>query len=512
MERHMGDDNEVRQLIRRESETFLQKALTDTKGVVKKYDFETEFANTRKNRSPVVVVVTIATIVALGLAAWGVTLLIQRQSRSAPVDVRAFNDLNLKDLLDTSKRNSDDLSRAQQELARISDDYRAANDAADRTYASAVESIKASNFPPAQEKRELDAASAARADTRKKLSASYVPASAALKKQMADIQTRIDSYDKRMMDQAKQQQTLLDSERRLADIEMKKQADIYEARLADLKAARSRDLVSFRQQRDDLRNSLTARWNPVFDDDRSKTLIGNWSEPKGPKAAFPAIPPYLEDRGIMARGSSAQLDQSHSDLLYLVAKLRAIPYMNSVPATLSRIENEIRTSITSYRGALAGSTAGLQDRDEQIANLNQQVADRDRQIENLKRQIADLIADRDRQIADLNAQKKAVQQIVDRYRWAVGEYLGSTGESGYIIDASDPANVVLELNPAVTAGDGSNGYVVRNGQVIANLSFFAKDGAVLARIVGMSPAAKDVRPFDIVLLSAAGEGQAAAQP
>ena len=59
----MGDDNEIRQLIHREAEDFLAKARSATKDVREIYDIDAEFAKTRKNRSRMVPLVTIATLV-----------------------------------------------------------------------------------------------------------------------------------------------------------------------------------------------------------------------------------------------------------------------------------------------------------------------------------------------------------------------------------------------------------------------------------------------------------------
>ncbi|HUW39692.1 MAG TPA: hypothetical protein VMV90_01680 [Rectinemataceae bacterium] len=468
----MGDDNEIRDLIRRESDTFLQKALHDSKDVSAKYDFESEFAKTRGNRSLLVWGATAATILALGAAAYGVTRIIERQAAAAPVDIRAFADLNLKDLLDTAKRNENDMAQAKQELSSLDYDYRTGLDSVDETYQAAAESIKARNMPSVQERRELAAAAAARDAAKRKLRAGYLPAAAAKKAEIAAIQTKMDSYDQRLSAQAKQQQAVLDSQRQLFDLQMKKQTAIYTSQIADLKAARARDIAVLKRQRDALAAAITARYNPVFDDARSAALLDGWKA-GADQAPIPELPPYLENQGFMDAGSSARLDQSLSDFRFLAGELRSVPYLNSVPPALSRMESEALSAMAAYRTALAKTAAGLEERDARIVQLT--------------------------------AVAKAAQDSLDRYRWAVSEFLRARAEGGFVLDPRDPSSIVVALNPALSATDGSTGYIVRDDKIVAHVSFYRVDGALRARVTdAQTPLLK---AFDTVVLDAAAPAQ-----
>jgi hypothetical protein len=464
----MGDDNEIRQIIRRESDAFLQKALLESKDIGSRYDFESEFAKTKHNRSLIVWGATVATILALGAAAFGVTRIIQRQAAAAPVDIKAFADLNLRDLLDTAKRNESDMAQAKQELANLDYEYRMGTDAADRAYAAAVESINARNLSAGRENREIKDAAAARDAAKRKLRSDYLPAAAAKKAQIADIQSKIDKYDQRLMSQAKQQQAVLDNERQLFDMQMKRQAAIYTSQIADIKAARARDVAALKRQKDALAAALTARYNPVFDDARSSALLGSWKAPPDPGQP-PAIPPYLESQGFMDAGSAGRLDQSLSDFRYLAGRLGTIPYLNSVPPALSRMESEALYAMATYRAALVKAASGLEERDARIL--------------------------------ELTAAAKAAQDALDQYRSAVSEFLRSRGEGGIILDPSDPTSLVVALNPALPARDGSTGYVVRNDKIVAHLGFFLKDGLLRARITDTGAAA--LKAFDAIVVDAA---------
>ncbi len=464
----MGDDNEIRQLIRRESESYLEKAYKEISDKGASYDFEREFARTAKNRSPMVVITILATIALLVGAAFMVTRLIERQTAAAPVDVTAFEDLNLKDILDTAKRNESEMERAKLEMERLDYELRTGLETAQRNQRAAVESIKALGFGADEESRRIAEANAAAAREEKRLRDGYTVQARAKKAEIAGLQKKIDEYDSRFTEQAKKQQELLDNERRLFEIDMNKQKALYEARIAELSAARTRDVAALQRQKDELAASLTLRYNPKLIDERSASLLTGYKAPSGigPQAE---LHPYVESSGMAAEGTGAKLSRSYSNILFLSSQLRAVPYINSVPPALSRMEAEARESIALYSAALSRSGSGLEDRD--------------------------------RRIRELVARAEAAETALAAYRWAVDQYVRQSQEGGYLLDTRDPSSVSLALNPGVPVSPGSRGYVVRGDKAVATLSFFSKDGAMRARVVDLADG-ESLQPFDSVLVEA----------
>ncbi len=463
----MGDDNEIRALIRRESETSLKRALLETTAVGAKYDFEFEFAQTRKNRSLMVVGATVLTILALGAAAFGVVKIVERQTATAPVELKAFEDLNLKDLLDTAKRNETDMNLAKQNLLKLDYDLRSSLDSVDRDYAAAVESSRLQGG--AGESSRISAAGIVRNTKRQQLQAAYNVASAKIKAQIAEIQSRIDKYDQRLMDQANQQQAILDNARRVFEMEKKRQADLYETRIADQESRRKADMAQLTRQRDELAAALTARYNPTFSDERSAGLLAG-TFPKSQPSAAQTLPPYLEQNGFIDAGGGGKLDRSLSDFLYISGKLRAVPYINSVPPALARMETEAFNSIVAYRASLAKAAGGLKARDDQISQLQERA--------------------------------KVIQANLDRFNWAVSEYVQENREGGYVLDPRDPENISVAINPAVPVVDQSTGYVVRGDKAIATVVFRVSGDATTAKVVEVV-AGEALKPFDTILVHAA---------
>ncbi len=467
----MGDDNEIRQLIRRESEAFLARAFKEAEQKGSAYDFEREFAQTAKNKSLVVLVATFATLVALGGVAFGVTRIIERRTAAAPVDVTAFEDLNLKDILDTAKRNESEMERSRLEMAKLDYELKTGVEASDRNYQAAAESIQALGLPSSEESRRLKEAQAAAAREKKQIRDAYSAKAKAKQAEIAELQKRIDQYDSRLMEQAKKQQELLDAERRLFDIEKQKQASVYEARIAEIAGARTKDVATLKRQKDELAASLTSRYNPKLTDERSDSLLSGY---KPPSAIAPQadMNPYIESSGVAAQGTGAALRRSFSDFLYLSSKIRAVPYINSVPPALARMEAEARESVALYSGALARAGNGLQERDARIR--------------------------------ELLARAEAAEKALASYKWAIDQYVRASQEGGYVLDPRDPAGLTVSLNPGVPVSEGSVGYVVRGDKAVATIKFFTKEGTTRARVVEVAEG-ESIRPFDAVLVEAVPE-------
>jgi hypothetical protein len=465
----MGNDNEIKQLIRRESESFLNTALVESKGQGKSYDFEAEFAKTGRNRSFVVFGATAITIIILAVAAMAVSRAIAKGIEAAPVDVAAFEDLNLKDILDASKRNESDLERAKTELSRLDYDLQSSLDAADRDYGASVESIKAKGLGKAEQARKLAEAQAARDGAKRRLRADYAVSAAQKRAELAEIQKRIDQYDSRALAQAKEKEATLANERLAFDIEKKTQAQAYEKRIAELERARKSDVAKLTKQRDELAASLTALYNPSFSDERALALLSGWTEAEASQP--PAFHEYLSKAGILDADAERELDRSFDDFEFLSSKLKAVPYLNSIPPALSRIEGEARASIVAYRAALQAAGSGLESRDQSIA--------------------------------ELKARAEAAENGLAQYRAAVAAYAVQSRESGFVLDPGsakgEGAKILVSIAPGIEVAEGDSGYVVQGSLTVATIVFHPDGREAFATVSKVEPGMK-IRAFDSILV------------
>lgn len=458
----MGDDNEIKQLIRKKSETFLKHALFQARGGESVYDLEAEFAKTRKNKSFVVLGVTAIAILCLTVAAFAVTRIIEKKVAATPVNVSAFQDLNLKDILDSSKQDDAALERAKTGLAQLGADLNSGIEFADRDYRASQLSIRTLGLSTRDEASRIAQVAVVRDAARAKLQAGYAFAAAASRSEIAKIQKRIDRYDSRSLAKAKSEQAVLENERVAYELEKEQQAKLYESRIGAIEAAYKRELGALGRQKDELAAALTSRYNPTFSDPRAVSLLAPRFETLAPMLVplapmLAPLDPYLGPAGILDPIAEANLDASFSDLRYLSGELRSVPYLNSVPSALARIESEAMLSIGAYRAALQAAASGLEARDVTIAGL-------------------------------------------ERYRSALVTLARDSGDSGYVINARDPARLLVLFDPAAGAREGDRGFVVRKGKVVATVSFTFTGGDAYALVTkleeGQSP-----RAFDSIVLS-----------
>src|SRR5512145_2715595 len=105
----MDNGDEVRQLIKLESDKILKESFKDAKQEHKLYNLADEFSKTKANRSFRVVGISSLILVAVAAFAFISVRIIETRSRNVKIDIQSFQDVNLRDILDVAKKNSNDL-------------------------------------------------------------------------------------------------------------------------------------------------------------------------------------------------------------------------------------------------------------------------------------------------------------------------------------------------------------------------------------------------------------------
>ena len=325
------------------------------------------------------------------------------------MSVSAFQDLNLKDILDSSKQDDATLERAKSRLAELGADLNSGLEFADRDYRASALSIRTLGLSSDEEGSRISGVAAIRDTAKANLEAGYSSASTAIRLEIATVQKRIDRYDSRSLAKAKAEQAVLENERVAFDFEKEQQAKLYESRISKVEAAGARELDALGRQKDELAAALTSRYNPTFSDPRAVSLLSSRGGPLDPPLA--PFDPYLNQAGILDPIAEARLDKSLSDLQYLSGELISTPYLNSVPSALMRIEAEAVSSAGAYHDALKAAASGLAARDGTIAALEAKVAAAE---ESLEQSEAQRLKERPAILAALNGSKPIDAKAVAR--------------------------------------------------------------------------------------------------
>jgi len=114
----MGNENEIRDIEPRDDGTsiFLPEAIQDPDGKPPEYSLNSEFAQTKKNRNFGFYLLVAGFMVALIAGTLMLAQLIQERFNREEVEITAFEDIRLIEILDKAKRLEGELERARARL------------------------------------------------------------------------------------------------------------------------------------------------------------------------------------------------------------------------------------------------------------------------------------------------------------------------------------------------------------------------------------------------------------
>jgi hypothetical protein len=486
----------------RSKEIFLREPPGFHTGPPKLYSVEEEFPKTRANRSPVVSLVVIGFVAVFAAVAIGVTTFINRASQNVPIGIAEFQDINLTDILDSQKRNESTLKALQRELDDLQggqqEQIRKAQDEADKN----VELAANLAAEQAERDRRVKAARATEATAIAGVRADFGPRIEVKKKEIAELQTTIDAYDSRMLEQAKKSEDLLNNQQRIFDNQRNELTTYYEGKLADEAQQREQERQELIAQKDNLvallkKNHadeiarLIAKYNPVYTESRVVEALGRAvPATQGDIAQLPPFRPVLASEGAWTaqklQGTRARL----GDVAVVLKRLEDTPYINSVPGALKKLEELERSVVADYEALWVSLASVVEAKNGVIAARDATIAQRDTTIR-----------ERDATIRDRNATIAQRDEALGQFTYAMDAQTRSSRESGYILDPRNAGRMTAYVNPNIPLREGVTAYVFRKeNEPVATVELSLAGGAVTARLVSLATPGKPVEPFDKILV------------
>lgn len=478
MERNMDDEKQVKDLSEVAKEVFLQEANRIRAEKPKLYDLEEEFARTRANRSFRTAFLILGfVIVAAGVTVF-LTLFIQNQSRRVPVDISDFQDVNLKDLLSSAANNENDLDKAKRALADVQQELETKSEALSSDIAGQIAVLNAQGMSASSTGaavKKLQAQESAGLDA---LRAQYAPVLEARQADVAAAQKKVDSYNQTQLTAARKQEEVLNNQQHLHDIELAQTKAYYEAKLKELSDGHQREIAALKENQarvvkamDDTKKreiaALILTYNPVFTTDALKALLASPLSP-GISSSFPVLAPQLVEGGYSTADAIAAMRDALQNRSALYARIKSIPYQNSVPSALAHLDFFDRSLVRSY--------------EDISGRLLQQI-----------RADKDALKARDAQIAQLNS-------IVGQDQAAFQFYARKIRENGFLVDVRDPQRIVPFVSSSSPVADGDQGLVFRaDDEYIGTILFSVTAVGISARQVELAPD-KQFEPFDKFLI------------
>lgn len=505
----MGNDDKVTDLVTQTKLEFLREVIEDFKRRQSRYDLGREFAKTKKNRSPLVPILVIGMIVLFAAGAIGVTAYINQTQGNIEVNIGDFEDVNLRDLLDQARQLEQELEDARRRLAALEAERDNRILTVQNSAEREVNLLRARNLAQAELQSQAAEIRANADEQIAAVRAEYEDRIAAVEAEIEEIQGRIAEYDARQLEQAREQERILDNQVRLHEIELETQArgyeeriEIltadYEARIAELetfannlednlRAAHADELAALRAQHAQEIANLIALYNPTFTSAEILALVNAPADPATIGGLdLVAFDSALAAEGVLTRAGYDSLSRRLGEYLRLIDRLREVPYENSIPGTLDQLEFRMVELIRRYESLWGGLLQTVAGRDEVISARNARIAD-------LEDELATAISVRDGVIAERQAE-------IDRFLYALEALAEQNRENGYILDARDTANIVVFLDTIREVEDGTIGYVFRrDDEFIGTIRFTTTARGMAASLVELA-GDTSLAPYDKVLV------------
>jgi hypothetical protein len=484
----MDNDREVDQqkpgtdLVERSKMVFLEEIVNEFRRKQQQYDLPTEFAKTGRNRSWLVPGVIVALIVIFSGVVIFVTQYIQRSSRSIQVDIQDVADVNLRDILDEAQRLQNALAVAERELEQLEREYQTAVTQVERARDRGIELLATGGLTAAQQEARAAELRAQAQNELAQLEAQYQPRIEELLARIEQLQAEIAQYDSRQLEQAREQEEILNNQQRVFDLEMEELRRQYETEIEQLTTSYEREIAELEAFQAEFERTIRARhaeeiarlvrrYNPSLSGEAVGALL---NEPVDPAAqSFTDLRPYAPLLGAEGVVSAQEYDAMRADfngVTALLDRLQAVPYENSVPGALTQIEARTRSLLSQYEDVWSGLESSVLDRDAIIRARNATIAGQ--------------------------------QERIDQFFFALEQFSRVNGDNGYILDPRNPSEIVVYANRVVNVAAGSLGYVFRrDDEYVGTIRFESRNGRITARLVETAEN-QVLQAFDTIIIEA----------
>ena len=473
----MDNDNQVGREVVRAKELFLTETFGSQIRPPQLYSVEEEFAKAKQNRSPLVTITVFAFVILSVVAAAVTTLLIQRSAQQVDFDISDFQDVNLSEILVVQKRNENALAVALRELADLISARDAKIEDVQNDISRRTELVRNENLSAGEQARRISALENEQTNLVAAVNREYDPLIAAKQEEIDTLQSRIDEYDTRVIEEAERQEERLNNQRQLFELERMKLTDYYETKIAELEAQAEKEKAELIRQKDELvallrrnhaaeLNRMFYLYNPVFEEPAIAAILErNYFPPETDLSMLASFRSLLESEGIISRTRFQRLRGALYDFEALLSRFELVPYQNSIPGTFQSLRDLETLIVTEYERMWTDLASNVSEKNQAIAEQSGTIDD-----------LADLVAG---------------------YEYAVDYLAEVSRENGYVVDARDPANILVRINTSLPPRHDNVGYVFRDVDDYIGMIRLS-DGT--AELVELADPNRPIQPFDIFLI------------
>ena len=434
------------------------------------YDLESEFAKTKRNKSNTVIVTLILTAVCIGLLSFFVSVYIRKQNEKVSVNVEAFDDLNLKQLLDSVSRIQNELNLALTEKNKIDATYKSEVEKAEQTRDSDLYVLDSLKLSKSEYNNRKSGIVSRCNETLLSLNEQYEQDSANIDRKITDLTNQLAALDSANLERAQQQQAELDSQRQVYELEKNQIITEYEAIISNLNAQLQEVRDSSFAERKKAVDTITLKYqseinalDPVIRDTEANAFVSvaNKDYADAPVPDFSLI---LEQEALSEKTKFLldSLQQKYEGFNYISAFVTGLPQENSIPSFSRAMKN--------YTNSIGKDTEML---------------------------VTELLAVRS------SAQEEALglKKLVDAYNYYIDTQLKSVGDAGYVLDPRNPEKIVVYLSPLYSADvDNTRAFIFRKADEYIGSVLLIKESPNFIAVPDSIDVGLSVQPGDRIMI------------
>ncbi|MGE5580998.1 MAG: hypothetical protein ACM3X9_00505 [Bacillota bacterium] len=451
---NMENDKQINKTqIEQIKELFLSDDLLAKNVKPEIYSLPDEFARSRKNKSLLVYALLLLYTAAIGTGVYLLTTDEENKSKRVEVNIAEFRQFNLMELLAEKKENEEKLVKLQQELENLrAESMREIQKLSPKNQQKAIAELneKMKKIEDTY-KQQISSKEEALRELQKTISAEQQR----INKSARETQQEIEKYRAlNKMQGAELVRLNTDYETKIAKLAAAHQAEVdrLKAEIVKLTAAHQSEIDRLTKEYQDSLNALTLRYNPVYSHGEMAALLNSKPESTSGEAwnKFSLLP----QEATWSQQEFDQLRKKIQNQRIIIKNLQNIPYTNSVPLAINRLDKLSQSIVEDYE-ALWGDLAGR-----------------------------------------LNEKNK----YLNSYEYALNYLSMTRSESGFVIDARNPNQMLVFIDRIYSVKKGDTAYVFKNDDLpIAKIELNPEHGRITAKVKELLKAVK-IEPFDKILL------------
>lgn len=267
------------------------------------YSLEDEFARTKKNRNILLYFIVIGFVSFLVFGTYLLTSQIAKEQKKTDIKITEFEDLKLKELLDTAKKTEKKLEKASGELKTIYDKMN-----------KALENTKIKRYKKGIRKK-------------------FAKLIQAKKEEITSIEKERENYDLKLRDSVRKAEEMVNNYQTLVRLKMKAQKKYYRRQIW----------------------KTFLRYNPNYTSTPLKNIIrkrpiaeGAYTNSRYAEGGYAGYKKVLNQEKIITEDGYGKLQKTINNQNQLLSRMKKIPYRNSVRPTIRHLESNSQFMVKEY--------------------------------------------------------------------------------------------------------------------------------------------------------------------